>query len=147
MNDTIWGVIIGALIGVVPNVVNAFFAHRESQRQREHEIHLKRFELIEIPRINAILSYCESIGKCLSIPGGKLDTPEKHATYADYLSPYERVYPYVSANTRLAMEQIGDPLNCDVSDKDISHLNSCLGAELRNAVDDTGDPARGANHL
>ena len=101
---------------------------------------MKPFDLIDAPRINAILSFCESIGRCISIQRGKIDTDEKQALYADFLVAYERAYPFVSDHTRKAMERLADPLNCSVDDRDISELNALLGAELRNSFCDTHAP-------
>lgn len=146
MDSAIIGIIVGAAVGVLPNIVNAFFAHRESQRQREHEFKLKRFDLIVVPRVNAILTFCECIGKCMSVNDNNLDTENNQALYSDYLSAYERLYPYVSFTTREAMEKIGNPLNADVASSDISDLNACLGNELRNAINDANYPAGNAHH-
>ena len=141
MDNTFLGVIIGAIAGALPGIISAYSSQRDNQRQREHEIRMKEFDLIDTPRINAILNFSESIGKCISIPRGKIDTEEKRATYAEYLVAYERAYPFVSDSTREAMEKLVDPLNCSVDDPDIAVLNACLGNDLRNVFSDAHRPA------
>lgn len=147
MENTFIGVIIGAICGALPGVLSTFASLRENQQQREHEMRMKQFDLVVVPRINAILGFCESIGKCVSIPRGKITTEEHQAIYADYLVSYERVYPCVSDSTRKAMEILGDPLSCDVCDDCISKLNACLGEELRNIFHDADRPADRRNKL
>lgn len=141
MDNTLLGVIIGGALGVIPAICTAWFSSRNDQKQRDHELKLKKYDLVIVPHVNVIMAFCEAIGKCMSMPKRSADSPEEQALYAEYLAAYERAYPYVSEETRKAMESVGDPWDYAVWDKEISHLNACLGSELRNALNDACRPA------
>lgn len=141
MNDTLLGIIIGGAMTMLPTLFNTWLSHRDHQNQRDHELRMKKYDSIIVPNIDTILRFCEALGNCISIKvNSKALTEDQVKWMQNYYSAYERAYPYVSPQTREAMEAVGDPFDNDVTDKEIIQLNTCLGNELRNAIDQAISP-------
>ena len=144
MNDTLLGVLIGGAITAVPTMLASVLSHLDSRENRRHELRIRKFDNIDLVRINALVSYGEAIGNCMSVQSRKGNTEKAEEAYARYLTACERAYPYVSSETQEAMRAC-DPVGGDLVDKDIINLNRLMTIELRNAIDQAANPAGRCN--
>lgn len=140
MNETLLGVLIGGGIAALPVMLTALLNYLDSREKRKHELRIRKFDNIDLVRINALISYNEAIGNCMSIQSRKANPDKAEAAFARYLEACERAYPYVSSETQAAMCAC-DPINGDLTDSDIINLNRLMAVELRNAIDQAVQPS------
>lgn len=141
MNDTILGIVIGGVLTMIPTLYNSWLSRRDHHDQRMHELRLKRYDSIAAPNIDAIMNYAEKLGACISAFKPRSSQTDHADLLREYFTAYERLYPYVSMQTRRAMEAIENPCEFEIGDREIITLNACLGDELSNALDDATYPA------
>lgn len=138
MSETLLGIIIGGAIGAVPSLSLAIIEVWKQRQQQKHELELKRLEMIEQPRLDAIREYARYAGAFLS------DMLDDEFSTSRYLSAFERAIMFVSQETKEAMIKASpiilagyltyDRRNITTDDKmlspEVQHLNSCLHREM-----------------
>lgn len=144
MNDALLGALIGASVTLIPTTLNLFLSHRDQHAQREHEMRLKRFDSLILPRINALRDYQKVLGECMLLDAKSPPSPEVNRLLQAYYSAYEIVYPHVSPETQKAMAAIGEPIDRDIYD--ISNLNQLLSSDMHRILDEAADPAPPRRH-
>lgn len=148
MSETLLGIIIGGAIGVVPTLVMVFVEVWKQRCQLKHELAVRRMELLDEPRIKALLEYSQQLGAiCSPFSRGDEFSEER------YLAALERLALYVPTETRKEMLAITPILlgelrrgvdKCDyTADKlrRIEALNESLRNEMRLTYDEAIKPA------
>ena len=144
MNETLLGVLIGGGIAALPVMLTALLNYLDSRERRKHELRIRKFDNIDLIRINTLISYNEAIGNCMSVQSRKSNPEKAEEAYARYLAACERAYPYVSSETQTAMCAC-DPISGDLTDSNILRLNRLMTIELRNAIDQAVQPSNYSN--
>ena len=101
MSETLLGIIIGGAIGVVPTLVMVFVEVWKQRCQLKHELAMRRMDLIDKPRLEALREYCHQLGAACS-PFNRASENSKE----NYLSALEKAVLYVSPATRDKMIEI-----------------------------------------
>lgn len=147
MSDTLIGIIIGGCIGVIPSLLTVFLELIKTRTQRKHELRMRRIELIDSPRIEALLEYSRQLGALLG------DELSEELTFANYNAAFQRASVFAAPDTRSAMQAVNPLLikawrdgtsseSLDlVSLPEFCTLNDCLHREIYSPFADTYDPA------
>lgn len=119
----------------LPEVFNSRSERFEKKAQREHEIRMRKYETLTLPRVNAILKYCEVLGKCMAVrlnanPEGLVSLRE------EYYRASASVYPYVSSETQAAIADLDVPFEYEFSDEQIQIVNARLMLDLQRLTEE-----------
>ena len=102
LSDANLGIILGGAIALVPTVLSGVFHFLQSRSLRRHELALRRIDLVEPRRLDALQQYMDLLGRCLDqhkINGAVTLSNE----VPEFLKAHERALLYVGDETAAAM--------------------------------------------
>lgn len=143
MSENLYGVLIGGLIGVVPSIVLIILEIIRQRMQERHEMNLKKIEIYEIARKQAIQDFMYHLGALLST----------HVTTGlsiiEYNAAAKAVCIYVSNETQEIIERVNYVVHMAwtgntednrrirellLTDSNVVQLNMCMAIELNNSI-------------
>lgn len=142
LNSTSFGVIIGALIGIIPTIAVSIIELVKMHRQFKHDLLLHELDMVESPRLNAIREYSRYLGAFLSDSSLNVDFSE-----SGFFAAHANAAVFVSGNTLRAMIAAqpvilsgwyGSSSDMTAKEKldspEISVLLNCLNSEMYSSV-------------
>ena len=147
MSDALIGIIIGGCIGVIPSILTIVIELCKTRAQRKHELRMRRIELIDAPRIEALLEYSRMLGALMG------DELNDDLSIANYNAAFQRAAVFAAPETRAAMQAANTILLNEwrggMSGQsmelpalpEFQTLNSCLHREIYSPFGDTDNPA------
>ena len=141
MKETLIASLIGGLLASIPNILSAISSGFSSRSARKHEIRMKKLELVDSAKVQAIRDFSDALGACMAIEKNS-SAADRAQTLRHYYACFERLTLYVCDQTYNAMNKLTDPIDSMPDDRDVSQLNACLRSEMQSVFALCKKPAR-----
>ncbi len=99
LSETTLATLLGAAIGIIPSVVIVVIESMNQRRRERHELAIKRMEMIEAPRLEALQEFSAQAGALIS---GK---NEPDFSRAHFVAALSKVSMYVSPETMHSIQE------------------------------------------
>lgn len=99
LSETTIATLFGAAIGIIPSIVIVVVESMNQRRRERHELAIKRMELIEAPRLEALQEFTLQAGALIS---GK---NEPDFSRAHFVAALSKVSMYVSPETMHSIQE------------------------------------------
>lgn len=152
MSDLLVGTIVGGLIGVVPSLVVVFVERSNLRSQQRHDINLKKIEIYEAAKRDALQSFMYYLGPMAAL------FPTTGISHVEYYASAQKACMYVSKSTASLISEVtqrvleGKYVKEESKSRDayaeslLEYLNNAIRDELLSHPNDLNDERGGGNH-